>query len=66
MNKKYPKKEMLHENGQKNCSKNYQLRPTEMGQSSQKIFIGFKKSKNLNLVPKSACQRNFYLCSRRI
>ena len=31
----------------------------EMGQSWQKLFIGFKKSKNLNLVSEYTCRETF-------
>ena len=50
MDKKYLNKEMLTSG--KSCAKNYQLCPME-------IFIGFKKSKNLNLVSECTCRETF-------
>ena len=48
----------------KNCAKNYQLRSTEIVRSWKKIFIGFKKNKNLNYSAKT-CMSKKLLCMLR-
>ena len=48
----------------KNCAKNYQLRSTEIVRSWKKIFIGFKKNKNLNYSAKR-CMSKKLLCMLR-